>query len=214
MKKRNTVILFMTLIFLTACGTAANVQEEETIPRHSEEMTAEQESGASGEATEQTTGQAEEKEGTLASFSTYDLDGAVVDESVFAGHKLTMINIWATFCGPCLREMPQLGELAAEYAEKDVQIIGIVADIQQNKDGTFAEEDVKKVRELVEQTGADYLHLLPSSDLIKAKLKDVSAVPETIFVDDKGNLIGESYLGSRSGEDWAVIIDQILWESK
>ena len=59
-------------------------------------------------------------------------------------------------------------------------------------------------------TGADYLHLLPSTDLMVAKLQYVSAVPETIFVDSQGNQVGESYLGARSKDQWIAIIDELL----
>ena len=82
-----------------------------------------------------------------------------------------------------------------------------------NPDGTLDRASMSQVelaRQLVQQTGANYLHLLPSDDLIKAKLATVSSVPETIFVDSKGNLVGESYIGSRSGADWSQIIDTLL----
>ena len=61
-------------------------------------------------------------------FTAKDLDGNEVDQSVFANAKLTMMNIWATFCGPCINEMPELGELAAEGGT-DYQIIGVCADL-------------------------------------------------------------------------------------
>lgn len=51
--------------------------------------------------------------------------------------------------------------------------------------------------DIVEQTGADYPHLLPSRDLLAAKLSEVYSVPETIFVDKDGRLVGDSYVGSR-----------------
>ena len=155
------------------------------------------------------TGAWEEKAGTLASFRATTLDGKPVDESIFADNQLTMINIWATFCGPCLREMPELGELSESYQSRGVQIVGIVADAGVPGADSFMSQ-VELARQLVQQTGANYLHLLPSDDLIKAKLATVSSVPETIFVDSKGNLVGESYIGSRSGADWSQIIDTLL----
>lgn len=152
---------------------------------------------------------ASEKEGKLSSFRSWDIYGRPVDESIFAGSKLTMINIWGTFCGPCLREMPSLGELSEEYDEAEVQIVGIVVDATM-KNGVFASDVVKKSRSIVSQTGADYLHILPSSDLEKAKLSNVNAVPETIFVDSTGSIVGKSYIGSRSKTDWEKIIDLTL----
>jgi rhodanese-related sulfurtransferase/peroxiredoxin len=152
------------------------------------------------------------KSGTLSSFTAYDLAGLPVDESVFSGHKLTMINIWATFCGPCLREMPELGQLAKTYADKGVQIIGIAVDVPQGSDGTFDAAQLATARELVAQTGADYLHLLPSADLVSAKLNTVSVVPDTLFVDAHGQIVGKEYEGSRDAAGWSAIIDSLLPE--
>ena len=63
---------------------------------------------------------------TLGDFTATDLDGNHVDQSIFTGRKLTMINIWATFCGPCLGEMPTLGVLHQEYQDRGFQVVGIV----------------------------------------------------------------------------------------
>lgn len=148
---------------------------------------------------------------SLSSFQTVDLEGNTVTQSLFADHKLTMINIWATFCGPCIREMPELGELAEEYADKGVQIVGIVSDVITSID-TVSADNMQTALDIVEQTGADYPHLLPSRDLLAAKLSEVYSVPETIFVDKDGRLVGDSYVGSRSKEDWASILDGLLGE--
>ena len=48
-------------------------------------------------------------------FEGTDLEGNTVSQEVFTQSRLTMVNVWATYCNPCLREMPGLGELAAEY---------------------------------------------------------------------------------------------------
>jgi thiol-disulfide isomerase/thioredoxin len=149
--------------------------------------------------------------GLLSSFTATDLDGNQVDESIFADHKLTMINIWATFCSPCINEMPELGELNAEYAGEGFQVVGIAIDTL-NSDGSVSDSQVELAREIVDETDADYLHHLPSSDLIRLKLNQVTAVPETIFVDSEGNQVGTSYLGARSSSEWAEIIEVLLNE--
>lgn len=167
---------------------------------------------STADAPGETEGQAA-TQASLASFTSTTLDGKNVDQSIFAGYQLTMINIWATFCGPCLTEMPELGELAQEYADRDVQIIGIVIDVLDSQ-GNYSEGQLELAREIVKRTGADYPHLLPSLDLISAKLKDVSSVPETIFVDGQGNPIGRSYIGARDKASWQTIIDGYLEEGQ
>lgn len=66
----------------------------------------------------------------------------------------------------------------------------------------------------MQQTGANYTHLLPSDDLIQIKLRYVSAVPETVFVDKNGDIVDDPLVGSRSKDDWKSVIDNYLEEVK
>ena len=66
--------------------------------------------------------------GDLIAFDTSDLDGNKVTEALFADNRVTMINIWGTFCPPCIREMPDLGQLSTDYKAKGVQLVGVVID--------------------------------------------------------------------------------------
>lgn len=151
-----------------------------------------------------------EATGVLSKFSATDLDGNDVDESILADYDLTMVNVWATFCGPCLREMPELGEIHSEYTDKGFQIVGLVADVL-NSDGTLSDEQVQLAKDIVAETKADYLHLLPSIDLYGV-LAAATAVPLTFFVDQDGNQVGYAYSGSREKADWMKIIDPLLEE--
>lgn len=154
--------------------------------------------------------QTTEQAGVLSSFSATDLEGNTVDQSIFADYDLTMVNVWATFCSPCINEMPDLGELAQEYADKKVQIIGLVSDVL-NTDGTISEEQVQTARDIVEQTGANYLHLLPSEDLYGV-LGQISAVPTTFFVDNEGAQVGSAIVSAQSKDKWTQTIDEMLAE--
>ena len=103
---------------------------------------------------EESTGAAAENgdAGEFGRFTSADLDMNDVDQSILAGHKLTLINVWATFCGPCLSEMPSLGELNTEYADQGFQIVGIVTDVV-NSDGTLSDSQVSLAKEYAEKTG-------------------------------------------------------------
>jgi thiol-disulfide isomerase/thioredoxin len=145
----------------------------------------------------------------LQAFTATDLDGNEVDQTLFEAYDLTMINIWGTFCQPCVKEMPDLGKLHAAYAEKGVQIVGIVSDAM-NADGSISESQAELAREIVQSTGAAYTHLLPSEDLRDILLWQVYAVPTTLFVNSQGALIGYSYMGAADYETWAQRIDETL----
>lgn len=149
------------------------------------------------------------EDGVLASFTAETIDGETADAGIFSGYELTMVNVWATFCGPCIREMPDLAALHAEYADRGFQIVGIVADVV-DLDGNFMPDMVDTAVEIIEATGADYLHLLPSDSLQEALLKNAVYVPTTIFVDQQGKQVGDMLVGSRSREEWTEIIDGLL----
>ena len=116
--------------------------------------------------------------GTVLRFETTDLDGNVVkSEELFAAHAVTMVNIWATWCGPCKAEMPELGELARrlEAEGKDAAIVGICND---------ADEEPDTCREILAERGVDYLNLLPFVDM-EEKLY-LTTLPTTLFVNRDG----------------------------
>lgn len=58
-------------------------------------------------------------------------DGTPGDLASFKGHVL-VVNFWASWCAPCVREMPALSGLARQYADKGVKFIGIGVDSQTN----------------------------------------------------------------------------------
>lgn len=149
--------------------------------------------------------------GVLAGFTSQDLEGNDVDDSIFDDYDVTMINVWGTFCGPCIQEMPDLGQLAEDYADEGLQIVGIVSDAT-DYEGGYPEETVELAKEIVEETGAGYLHLLPSQDLLNRVLSSIQVVPTTFFVDSEGNQLGGIVTGSKSYDDWTAILDQKLEE--
>ena len=147
--------------------------------------------------------------GDLITFETADLDGNKVTEALFADNRVTMINIWGTFCPPCIREMPDLGRLSADYKAKGVQIVGLPIDLMR-QNGSIDEKTKKDAVRIIGKTHADYTHILPTIAMFSGLLKDVQVVPTTIFVDSQGRQIGDAFLGSNSYKGWAKIIDQIL----
>jgi thiol-disulfide isomerase/thioredoxin len=114
-----------------------------------------------------------------------------------------MVNIWATFCGPCIREMPDFQRLHEDYADKSFQVLGIVCDV-------YGDTNLDEAKAIVKETGVKYDCLLPSDSLKEIKLNAVSTVPETFFVDEAGAVIAGPFIGSRSYEDWAAIIEDVL----
>ncbi|MBQ3866191.1 MAG: TlpA family protein disulfide reductase [Clostridia bacterium] len=161
---------------------------------------------ACGTAKTQESGPQTEKE-LLSSFVTKDLDGNIVDQEILKGKKLTVVNVWATFCGPCLREMPELEKLSKEMESRGVQVIGIVSDIT---DWNYQIQGrlLEQAKEIVSQTGVSFPSLIPCRDL--AALCGAQSVPTTFFVDENGRQIGDAYVGARDFATWRALAENAL----
>ncbi len=193
--KKTLLLLIAVLLVLTSC-TSENDPDIVPLP------------DSDGLLSE--SGDGEEASGILGDFSATELYGDAIDESLLSDYDLTMVNVWATYCGPCLREMPDLGELADEYGEKGVQIVGMISDVLDSY-GDISESQVSVAKDIVTKTEADYPHILPSRDLF-GLLYQITSVPTTFFVDKDGRQVGGAYVGSRSKAEWAKIIDETLEE--
>lgn len=145
---------------------------------------------------------------SVGSFTTEDINGEEYTEAVFQEADLTMVNVFATWCGPCVNEIPYLAELDEKMKDKGVQVIGIVMDAVKGTEKD--EEGIKKAQILAEKTKAEYPFLLPDSGYMNGRLAYVQAFPETFFVDKNGNIVGETYSGSRSLEEWEEIVNTEL----
>lgn len=128
---------------------------------------------------------------------TTDIDGNRVTMDDFADAKLIMINFWEPWCGPCVREMPDLEKLYEEYSDEGFMILGIysTADME------------KEVGEVLESCGTTY-PILNYDDSMKGFITDY--VPTTIFIDGQGNVLtNEPIVGGQSYDDWKQIIDKM-----
>lgn len=191
MKRKNiflVLLLILSMFLLSACGGS----ETEVVDDSENKV----EESAEAESTAQNT--------LFGKFYSQTLDGENVTEEIFAQADLTMVNIWGTFCGPCIQEMPDLGELGREYEGTGFQIVGIITDVNKANDET--------AMQIVDETQADYTHIINSLDLQNNVLQYVSAVPTTVFIDREGNLVGDVYSGSRDKEAWGLIIEELLSE--
>ncbi len=146
----------------------------------------------------------------IMDFTTKTLYGKEVSMAeLFDGYDVIMLNVWGTFCGPCVQEMPHLGELSRKYADKGVLIVGVVSDISDADGVITADYLLDDALEIVEITEADYPHLLPCSGLMPL-LMQVPALPTTVFLNAEGYQLGSAQVGAMNMADWAALLDEIL----
>ena len=138
-----------------------------------------------------------QKAGDKITFSSTDLNGTSVTSDIFAKNKITMLNIWGTFCPPCIREMPDLAKLNEANKAKGVEVIGIPIDII-DRNGKILTEERSDADKIISATGANYTHIIPNTEMMSGLLRNIQAVPATIFVDSEGKIIGQMYLGAKS----------------
>ena len=146
---------------------------------------------------------------TVGKFETKGIDGKDYTEKVFSDYDLTLVNIFTTWCSPCVNEIPELEKLYEEMKEKGVGVVGVVLDTV-GDDGKQDDATVKKAGVLQEKTKASYPFLIPDSTMMNGRLNGISAFPETFFVDKEGNIVGETYSGSHTLDEWKEIVEKEL----
>jgi thiol-disulfide isomerase/thioredoxin len=191
MKKGMSVFLLLVMLFsLAACKDGADKETMGSSP------TVQQESSSSEESSFTPV--------PLGDFSAQDFEGNAVSKDVFAQYDVTMVNLWTTTCGYCIEEMPVLNELRKEFQDDGISfnIISVCMDVGNTDE--INEENLKKAKEIIDTTGVEYLNLIPDSVLLNGRLNGIQAFPESFFVDSKGNVVSEPYVGAMPKNHWRV----------
>lgn len=148
----------------------------------------------------------------LSNLQTVDIDGKEFSGKNFSDYDLTMVNVFATWCSPCVQEIPDLAEIQKEMKDKGVNIVGVVTDtVDQTGENQEALEKAKLIRE---RSKAEYPFLIPDKSNFNGRLSGIQAFPETFFVDKKGQIVGETYSGSHNKKAWLEIIEKELAKVK
>ena len=146
---------------------------------------------------------------SMGEFSLEDVNGNAYTNEMLKDDKLTMVNVFATWCTPCINEIPDLEKLHQEMKEQEVSVVGVVLDAIDDE-GNVDEQAVEKAKLLAERTGASYPFLIPDTGALNGRLQGIEAIPETFFVDQDGNIVGTEYVGSRSLDEWRTIVETQL----
>ncbi|QSX79470.1 TlpA family protein disulfide reductase [Agrilutibacter solisilvae] len=132
-----------------------------------------------------------ERGGLVPSFSLPDLAGRNVSVPAAWSGRPVLVNLWASWCGPCIREMPELDRFATRQGATGVQVIGIALD------------EREAVLRFLESTPVGYPILLdtPGPGDAGVRLGNPSGVlPYTALIDARGRLVKEKIGPFEAGE--------------
>lgn len=136
-------------------------------------------------------------------FKTYDIvNNREYTESIFAKKKLTMINFWATWCGPCIEELPNLQRLSNNYSK--LQMITVLYDSGQSG-------AINSAVNIMNANGITLPALRYNNSMKQAfgGYLSSTALPTTVFVDQDGHFV-KCVNGAKSYDEWCAIINGML----
>ncbi|SFD94562.1 TlpA disulfide reductase family protein [Flavobacterium phragmitis] len=121
---------------------------------------------------------------SIANFNLKDKDGKAYNaKDIVAGKKYILVDFWASWCGPCRKEIPNLKTAYAEYAGKGFEILSISID-----------KDEKAWQKALGQENMQWHNLLDDDKV--SKTFNVKTIPATYLVDSKGVIIGDNLRGA------------------
>ena len=130
-------------------------------------------------------------------FSGKDFDGNAVDQNLFSGNAVTVINFWFTGCKPCVAELSKLNELNDAIKSMGGEVVGINTE---TFDGN--KTAIKEAASVLESQGVKYRNLsIDSSSAAGKYASEIMAFPTTILVDRNGNIVGKPMLGGIDNKD-------------
>ncbi len=134
-------------------------------------------------------------------------DGTSVKKAIAAQKgKVVVVNLWATWCGPCVDEFPDLVKLHNNYKAKGASFISVSVD---------EPEDKSKVVKFIADQKATFPVYTRSKQEVESFIKPLDgawsgAVPTTYIYDKSGKLVGKPIVGSRSYAEFAKLVDAAL----
>ena len=193
MKYFFSLLSIISFLLLNGCG---NKSSDETTAKHGEANTNRTQATTVGEYIS-----VEEKTSDIVpNFHWKDAQGNTMDLNSFT-EKITLVNFWATWCGPCKMETPDLIEVEKLMQNNGVKFLGISADT-----GPSAKEDVQ---EFAKKFNIPYQMIVDRDDELQDAFGNVRAYPTTFLVNKERKIVAQ-WIGVRSKQGFIDEIQKIL----
>jgi thiol-disulfide isomerase/thioredoxin len=125
-------------------------------------------------------------------FTVKDMDGKDVSPADYKG-KVLLVDFWATWCGPCMQELPNVLEAYKQYHDQGFEILGISLD---------RDTDKQKLLDTIKERGMSWRHVYDGKYWTAevAVLHDVQSIPFTILYGRDGKVVDTNLRGEKLGE--------------
>lgn len=196
--KKKILILGMALMMaagISACNASSKTSSTEATTTESKQADAKAEDSKQAES--------DKEDKKFPEFTAKTVSGEDISSDVFKDSKLTVVNVWGSWCGPCVQEIPELQKLYESMKDKDVNVIGLAQD---------AGTDLDAVKEIIDKNKVTYQNIVPEG-ATEDFVMSIMAFPTTFFVDSDRNIVGVIQ-GNRNLEAFTAAVEGVLEKLK
>lgn len=136
----------------------------------------------------------------LTKMKAKDMNGNIVTSDIFKNYDITAVNIWTTWCSPCVEEMPELAKLYKDLPA-NANFISVCMD---------GKEEQEKARKILEKSKAEFVTVSGDEKLREGVFGSVVSFPTTIFINKEGKQVGDPFLSSGNKETYRALIEEKL----
>ena len=196
--RKKILILGMALMMaagISACNASSKTSSSEVTTTESKQADAKVEDSKQAES--------DKEDKKFPEFTAKTVSGEDISSDLFKNSKLTVVNVWGSWCGPCVQEIPELQKLYESMKDKDVNVIGLAQD---------AGTDLDAVKEIIDKNKVTYQNIVPEG-ATEDFVMSIMAFPTTFFVDSDRNIVGVIQ-GNRNLEAFTAAVEGVLEKLK
>ena len=196
--RKKILILGMALMLaagISACNASSKTSSSEATTTESKQADAKAEDSKQAES--------DKEDKKFPEFTAKTVSGEDISSDLFKDSKLTVVNVWGSWCGPCVQEIPELQKLYESMKDKDVNVIGLAQD---------AGTDLDAVKEIIDKNKVTYQNIVPEG-ATEDFVMSIMAFPTTFFVDSDRNIVGVIQ-GNRNLEAFTAAVEGVLEKLK
>ena len=133
-------------------------------------------------------------------FKAKTLSGDEISNDVFKNNNLTLVNLWASWCEPCVAELPEFQKLYEAYKDKGINVIGLIAEKKLDSAG------IDECKQVVEKSKVNYTNIVADKNLYDSIISKFDYVPVTLLVDSEGKILEKFIPGSTDYEALEALV--------